>query len=91
MALNITYWSGSSNPNVPGIPVGSEDIAVGAESAQSAPIPANAVYMSLLAGEATRFAMGENPEATATSAAIAANERVWVDAIPGRLIAALAG
>lgn len=91
MALSITYWSGGEGTS-PGTPITSEDVAISGASAQSGAIPANTKYISLLAGEATRFLIGADPTALVTSAAIASGERIWLTAItPGYKIAGIAG
>lgn len=91
MALNITYWGGAGNPNLPGLPISSESLSISGTSGQSAATPVNAVYVSVVAGEATRFAYGTNPTADTTSALLSNGERFWLPATAGWKIAGIAG
>ena len=93
MALEISYWTASrSNPNVPGAVVSAESRSISGASAQSGATPANAVFVKLNAGEASRFAYdGSNPTATAASAYMGYGEIIWLDAVAGNKIAGIAG
>lgn len=93
MTLAITYWTASGrNPNIPGAAISDESVAISGASAQSAATPANADYVSLLAGEVTRFLYNSaNPTALATSTLINSGERIWLDAKPGYKVAGIAG
>lgn len=93
MATQITYWTASrSNANIAGAVIADESLAIGASSAQSGATPANAVYISLVAGEDMRFLYNSaNPTALATSTFLAQGERIWLDAVAGYKVAGIAG
>lgn len=91
MALNVSYWTGSANQNVYGLPIGSEDVAISGVSAQSGGTPNNARYVRLVAGEATRVLYATNPTALATSIAIPSGGVIDMDANPGWKVAGIAG
>lgn len=80
MALEITYWTASGNKNMPGSVISSETRSLSGTSAQSGATPANADIVSISASEAARFVYSLDPTASATSAYIAAGERLWIDA-----------
>lgn len=91
MALQISYWTASRvNPNLPGAPISGEALAVSGSSAMSGVTPANAMFVKLNAGEATRIAYaGASSTATATSAFVGGGEVVWLDAAPGWKLAGI--
>jgi hypothetical protein len=91
MALNITYWTASRNPNMPGGVISSENVTISGTSAQSGATPNNAVYVSLMSDVATRFLYAANPTATTSDAGLAPYERVWLDAVPGNKFAGISG
>jgi hypothetical protein len=93
MALEITYWSKAANRNIPRAAISTETRSLSGTSAQSGATPSGCAYVSLLATEATRFAYGENPTATATAGAsghyIASGERIWIEAVAGNKFAGI--
>lgn len=78
MPLHITYWSGAAGdlPITAG-DISSETLSISGTSAQSGAAPTEARIVSVYATEAARFTVGSNPTASATSAYIAAGERIW--------------
>lgn len=99
MPLRITYWTASRwGKTVPGAVIYSESRSISGTSAQSGVTPDNAVFVSLRnteTGDVNFDYSSSNPTALATvssagaSAGIAANERLWLDAVPGNKIAAI--
>jgi hypothetical protein len=92
MPLHITYWTGhaATNENVAGRPISSESLTISGTSAQSGVTPTNAALVSIYATEAAYFDYGSsNPTASSADAYIGANERLWLEAIPGNEIAGI--
>lgn len=92
MPLEITYWTGhaETNNNVAGKVISSEQRTLSGTSAQSGATPASAVLVSIYSTEAARFEYSSsNPTASASSAYIGANERLWLQAVPGYEIAGI--
>lgn len=89
-SLFITYWSGSdrNGGNLPGKAISSEVLAITGASAQSGATPEDALLVSICADAAAVFLYDTNPTAvSASSPYILANERLWLPARPGKLIA----
>ncbi len=92
MAAEITYWSGSDRQvgNSAGRIISSETRSTSGSSAQSGATPPTARLVSVnCTSAAIRIKTGANPTAAAGDTYIEVGERVWFDANPGELIAAI--
>jgi hypothetical protein len=90
--LEITYWAGTTQQggNIPARVLSSETVTVTGTSAQSGAAPVASDLVSIVAtGAPARFEMGSSPTATAASAYLGTDERIWLAAQPLNKIAGI--
>jgi hypothetical protein len=93
MTIEVTYYTGSQNLNMYGVPISSETVVASGTAAQSAATPANARIIRVYAKADDRFAYGANPTATASAGAsghfIATGYSIDIDAVPGNKLSVI--
>jgi hypothetical protein len=93
MTIEVTYYTGSQNLNMYGVPISSETVTASATSAQSGATPTNARIIRIRAKADDRYAYGANPTATAAAGAsghfIGSGDIIDIDAVPGNKLAVI--